>query len=152
MLAEIAAANAAFSILRSAVTNGKDLANFGKQIGAVVLGEEALKEKTEKESKSIWSKIAGKDTADMESFMALETLRENKKELESMMRLYGRPGLYDDWVRYCAEQRKSKRMAELERQEALDKIMEIVGYVIMFIIFMAGLGGLVYAALFLRGM
>jgi hypothetical protein len=82
MLAEIAAANAAFGILRQAVSNSQDLANFGKAISAVVVGEEALKKKSERESKSIWSKIAGKDAQDMDSFMELEKLRENKKQLD----------------------------------------------------------------------
>ena len=150
MLAEIAAANAAFKILRTAVSNGKELADFGKAIGAVVVGEEALKKKTDRESKSIWAKIAGKDTADMDSFMALEKLRENKKELESMMKLYGRPGLHADWVMYCAEQRKSKRMAEMERAEAIARVKEIVGYVAAFIFFIIGSGGLIYMTLFLK--
>ena len=151
MIAEIAAINGAFQVLKTAVSNGKDLANFGKAIGAIVVGEEALKKKSEREKKSIWNKIAGKDTADFDSFMALEKLREQKKELESMMRLYGRAGLYDDWVKYCAEQRKSRRMAELERRESIERIKEIVGYCVAGVIFITGILGLIWLGLVLKG-
>jgi hypothetical protein len=150
MLAEIAAANAAFGILRQAVSNSRDLADFGKAISAVVVGEEALKKKSERESKSIWAKIAGKDAQDMDSFMELEKLRENKRELESMMKLYGRPGLHADWVKFCAEARKSKRVAEIERQEAIARVKEIVGYIAAVIIFIIGVAGLIYMAVALK--
>ena len=150
MLAEIAAANAAFGILRQAVSNSQDLANFGKAISAVVVGEEALKKKSERESKSIWSKIAGKDANDMDSFMELEKLRENKKQLESMMRLYGRPGLYADWVKFCAEARKSKRMAEIERKEAIARIKEIIAYIVGGVVLIGSIAGLIYMAIAFR--
>jgi hypothetical protein len=150
MLAEIAAANAAFGILRQAVSNSQDLANFGKAISAVVVGEEALKKKSERESKSIWSKIAGKDAQDMDSFMELEKLRENKKQLESMMRLYGRPGLHADWVKFCAEARKSKRMAEMERKEAIARIKEITAYIVGGVVLIGGIAGLIYMAIAFR--
>lgn len=130
--------------------NGAELAKFGKQIGDIVLGEEAVKKQHERESKSIWAKFAGKDSNDFESFMQLEKLKEQKKELESIMRLYGRPGLYQDWVKYCGEQRKSRRMAELEAAARREQIMEYIGYLAIAILLIVGLIGLIWFVLALR--
>ena len=151
MLAELAAANAAFGILKSAVTNGADLAKFGKQIGAIVVGEESLKKKSDREKNSIWSKLKGVDTNELESFMALESIREQKKTLESHFRLYGRPGLWDDYQKYCTQQRVSQRMAEVEREEALYKIKEIGAYILIVVVGLICISGLFYLAWLFRG-
>ena len=45
-----------------------------------------------------------------------DIINEIEKELTSMMRLYGRPGLYDDWVRFQAEARKKRREEETARK------------------------------------
>jgi hypothetical protein len=54
----------------------------------------------------------GKDTADFESFLALDQIKEQRRQLESHMRLYGRPGLYDSWVEYQGQARKARKAAE----------------------------------------
>ena len=72
MLAELAAANAAFGVIKSFISNGKDLASCGKQISDFVFA----KEKIEKESKQKAKGIAG---GDLEEFMALEELNKKKK-------------------------------------------------------------------------
>ena len=61
--------------------------------------------------------LGGKTENDFEEFMALEKIRETEKELTSMMRLYGRPGLYDDWVRFQAEARKKRRKKSLAQKK-----------------------------------
>ena len=43
MLAELAVANAAFGVIKSAIGNGRDLAAVGKQIGDWIGAEEQLK-------------------------------------------------------------------------------------------------------------
>ena len=42
MLAELAAANAAFSVIKNFVSNGKELASCGKQIGDFVFAKEQI--------------------------------------------------------------------------------------------------------------
>ena len=59
--------------------------------------------------------------------MALEKINEIEKELTSMMKLYGRPGLHDDWIRYQVEARKKRREEEQERKRKKAKNMEYFG-------------------------
>ena len=46
MLAELAAANAAFGVIKSFVSNGKDLASCGKQISDFVFAKENIEKET----------------------------------------------------------------------------------------------------------
>ena len=48
MLAELAAANAAFSVIKSAVQNGKEIASAGKAIANFVGAKEQLQRKAQK--------------------------------------------------------------------------------------------------------
>ena len=62
MLAELAAANAAFSVIKSAVQNGADLTRCAKQVGQLVGAKEDLQKKVNKKKathrqmtlKSLW--------------------------------------------------------------------------------------------------
>lgn len=130
MLAELAVANAAFGVIKSAISNSRELASVGKQIGDWIGAEETLKERADTDKKSVVNKFLGKDSNDFESFLALDKLKEQRRELESHMRLYGRPGLYDAWTLYQAEARKSRRAAAkrlaIEQQEMKELIMTIV--------------------------
>ena len=51
MLAELAAANAAFGVIKSFISNGKDLASCGKQISDFVFAKEQLKRAHERKKK-----------------------------------------------------------------------------------------------------
>ena len=90
MLAELAAANAAFGVIKSFISNGKELASCLKQI----------------------------------------------------MIYAGRPGLWQDWQRFQAEARKSRRYAEKMARKRKEELLEIMGYSIAFIALL-GLGGLI---------
>jgi hypothetical protein len=94
--------------------------------------------------------IAGKDSNDFEEFMALERIREAEKELTSMMKLYGRPGLHDDWVRYLAEARRERREAEAQRKKDIEKMWEYVAWGIAGIVGIGGCIGLILWVKFLR--
>ena len=124
MLAEIAMANAAFSVIKSAVQNGRELAQCGKSISDFLGAEDTLRNKAEVDKNSIFKKVMGKDTNDFESFIALDKIKEQRRQLESHMRLYGRPGLYDSWVEYQAEARKARREAEKQRQKDREELIE----------------------------
>ena len=127
MLAELAAANAAFGVIKSFISNGKELSGCAKQISDFVFSKEAIEKNLKKK------KAKGIGGADLEEFMALEQIREKEEELKKMMIYLGRPGLWQDWQEFQAEARKTRRYQE--------KIMEYVGYSIGFIviIFFAGL-------------
>jgi molecular chaperone GrpE (heat shock protein) len=109
-------------------------------IGQMVGAKEDLKRRGEKKKKSVLSTLGGKTENDFEEFMALEKINEIEKELTSMMRLYGRPGLHDDWVRFQAEARKKRREEELAQKKQRAKNME---YFAIFIAVSMVIGGFV---------
>ena len=150
MLAELAAFNAGFSIVKQFVANGRDLSGAMGAIAKMVGAKEDLNRRHEKQKSSIWSSIAGKNSNDFEEFMALERIREAEKELESMMKLYGRAGLWDDWQRYLAEARRERREAEAQRKKDIEKLLEYVAWVVVAIVLIGGFIGIVVWAKFLR--
>ena len=129
-------ANAAFGVIKTAIGNGRDLAQVGKQIGDWVGAEESLKQQADTDKNSIFNKVMGKDTNDFESFLALDQIKEQRRQLESHMRLYGRPGLYDSWVAYQSMARKSRKEARIkrarEREEFTQAALVVGGCLILF--------------------
>ena len=126
MIAELAAFNAAFGVVKAAINNGRDIASCAKSIGDMIGAEEDLKKRGEKKKNSMWSALAGKSTNDFEEFMALERIREQRKELLSSLQLYGRAGLNDDFLRYEIEARKARRQAAVDAKHKRDKMVEII--------------------------
>ena len=124
MLAELAAANAAFSVIKTAVMNGKDIASAGKAIANFVGAKEDLERKATKKGGG----------SDLEEFMALEQLREKEKQLKEIMIYAGRPGLWNDWQRFQAKARVARREAEQAAARKRKKIFEITiiaGFIIV---------------------
>jgi hypothetical protein len=134
MLAELAAANAAFGVIKSFVSNGKELSGCVKQISDFVFSKEQLEKKASK-------KKASGGGGDLEEFMALEQIREKEEELKKMMIYLGRPGLWQDWQRFQAEARKSRRYEEKMAAKRKQELIEYIGYGIGFIVilFFAGM-------------
>ena len=135
MLAELAAANAAFGIIKSFVSNGKELSGCAKKISDFVFAKEQIEKKAKKQ------KAKGVGGSDLEEFMALEKIAEQEKQLKEIMIYAGRPGLWQDWQAFQAEARKSRRYQEKMAQKRKDELMEYIGYSIAFIVvlFFAGL-------------
>jgi len=144
MLAELAAANAAYHVIKQAVTNGNELANYAKHISKWVGAEEDLQKKVDKQKNSVFNKILGKEGDDFEEFMALDKIKQQKSELVSYMRLYGRAGLYDDWVAYQAQARKARRDAIKQRQKEIDRIKEIAAWIVIVVVVWGGAGAGLY--------
>jgi len=144
MLAEIAMANAAFGVIKSAVQNGRDLAQCGKSISDFLNAEDKVKNKAEGDKNSIFKKVMGKDTDDFESFIALDKIKEQRRQLESHMRLYGRPGLYDSWVEYQAQARKARKEAEKQRQKDREEFIEAISIFLGVLVFLGIAAGGVY--------
>jgi len=140
MLAEIAAASAAYTTIKTAISQGRELVDVGKSIGQFVSAEEELKAKVEKKKKSVFTKVLGKEGDDFEEFLALDKLKEQKKSLESHMRLFGRSGLYDDWVAYQAQMRKQRQEALKKKQKEAEELKEILTWVFIIIVVWGGIG------------
>ena len=124
MLAELAAANAAFSVIKSFVSNGKELGGCVKQISDFVFAKEQIEKKAKK-------KKAGGGGADLEEFMALEQIKEKEEELKKIMIYLGRPGLWQDWQAFQAEARKSRRYAEKMAEKRREELLEYLTYFIV---------------------
>ena len=132
MLAELAAANAAFSVIKQFVSNGKELSGCAKQISDFVFAKEQIEKKASSKQGA---------SGDLEEFMALEQIKEKEEELKKMMIYIGRPGLWQDWQEFQAEARKSRRYQEKMRERRQAELMEYFGYGIafIFVLFFAGL-------------
>jgi len=122
MLAELAAANAAFAVIKQAVTNGKEIAAAGSAIAEFVGAKEKLQAKAAKKGGG----------SDLEEFMALEKIREQEEQLKQIMIYAGRPGLWSDWQRFQAKARVARREAEaaaaIKRRKIIDGI--IIGMIL----------------------
>lgn len=140
MLAELAAANAAFGVIKTAISNSRELADCAKSIAAFVGAEEDLKAKAEKKKKNPLNKIMGKDANDLEEFLALEKIKQQKAQLQSHMRLYGRAGLYDDWVEYQAKARKARKEAQRQREKERQELMEVLTWIFIVVVVWGGIG------------
>lgn len=145
MLAELAAANAAFGVIKQAIANSRELADVGKSIASFVSAEEDLKAKAEAKKKNPLNKMLGKDATDFEEFLALEKINQQKAQLQSHMRLYGRPGMYDAWVEYQAKARKARKDAIKQREKERQELLEILAWIFVVVVIWGGLGtGLYY--------
>ena len=134
MLAELAAANAAFAVIKTAVQNGKDIASAGSAIASFVGAKEDLQRKASKKGGG----------SDLEEFMALEQIREKEEELKTFMIYAGRPGLWSDWQRFQAKARTARREAELAAAKRRRKIIDWSLVIIISLALLASLVGFIF--------
>lgn len=134
MLAELAAANAAFAVIKQTLANGKDLADAGKAISDFVFNKDQLQSKGNKKKNSFWHKAGGSKGDDLEEFMALESLKQKEEELKQLMIYYGRPGLWNDWIRFQGEARVRRQKEKEDFERRRSEIIEIVIASILFIL------------------
>jgi hypothetical protein len=141
MLAELAAANAAFAVIKQAVQNSGDLARAGGAIAKFVGAKEGLEKKVAGKNKS---SVGG---SDLEAFLALEQVKDAEYELKKIMIYIGRPRLWADWQAFQAKCRTERREAEKKAARKKQFILEmLVGAMAVFL--MVGIAGTV--AYFLR--
>ena len=141
MLAELAAANAAFAVIKTAVQNGKDIAAAGSAIASFVGAKEDLQRKTQKKGGG----------GDLEEFMALEQIREQEEQLRQIMIYTGRPGLWNDWQKFQAKARVARREAEEERIRKRKMYFEIAIITFLFIVGLTVLAAFVIIVLHSQG-
>ena len=141
MLAELAAANAAFSVLKTAIQNGKEISAMGQQIAQFVNSKEDLQKKVQKKKSSAFH-----EGNDFEEFMALEAIKQKEEELKQFMIYCGRPGLWSDWVKFQAEARVARQKAIKKQKEHMQDMIEYgliglliigVGTAVVFLLYLA---------------
>ena len=118
ILETIAAANAAYSVIRTCIQNGREGADLMASVGKFLTAEDDLKQAVQKKKNSPLTAITGGEEGDWEEFQALEKIREQRKELESYIRLYGRPGQWDRWLQWQTEARKARQAAKKAAEDA----------------------------------
>ena len=141
MLAELAAANAAFAVIKTAVQNGKDIAAAGSAIASFVGAKEDLQRKTQKKGGG----------GDLEEFLALEQIREQEEQLRQIMIYTGRPGLWNDWQKFQAKARVARREAEEERIRKRKMYFEIAIVAFLLIVGLTVLAAFVILVLHSQG-
>jgi hypothetical protein len=140
MIAEIAAANAAFAVIKGALANGKELHQLGSRVFDYFDNKAKIQEKATQ-------KGGGSDLAE---FMALEQLKQQEEELRERMVYAGRPGMWNDWVRFQAAAARKRRDAQeaAKREQArraaqLEKMAEYIAI---------GMASIILAALLIYGL
>ena len=110
MIAELAAANTAFGVIKETIANGKELYEAGQALADYF----GLKAQIQKKAHEHGYK------SDLEAFMATEQLKEYEDTLKQMMIWQGRAGLWTDWLDYQRKMKESREAAE--RQEKAKKL------------------------------
>jgi hypothetical protein len=141
MLAELAIANAAFSVIKEAVQNSGDIMAAGESLFKYF----DTKDEIQKKAKA----SGGSDRGDLEAFMALEKLKKQEEELKLMMIYQGRGGLWQDWLKFQSDAKRKREEAEKERARAEIAKKERRMYYLMNAFWTACLFALLYVAYWL---
>jgi hypothetical protein len=141
MLAEIAAANAAFAVIKGALANGKDLHQLGTRVFDYFDNKAKIQEEATKKGGG----------SDLSEFMALEQLRQQEEELRERMVYAGRPGMWADWQKFQAQAARKRREAKeaavraaIARKERMERWIEYIALGIgVFVLAVLMVGGFV---------
>jgi hypothetical protein len=145
MLAELAAINAAYGVIKEVVGNGQELYAAGQHIAQFFNTKYELQKKLNEKPPDQRNQL--------EEFFALEEIKAREQELKELMIISGRPGLWDDWLQFQADQARARReeIARLEREAYLkrQRIRRWAEYTIAGLITAATVYGLVYMIIFI---
>jgi hypothetical protein len=140
MIAELAAANAAYAVIKSALANGKELSALGSKLFEYFDNKAKIQEKATQKGGG----------SDLEEFMALEQLKQQEEHLRESMVYAGRAGMWEDWVKFQAQAARRRR----EQKEAAVRAVSLrKRRAEQFVEYMAiGIATVVLAALMVYGM
>ena len=143
MIAELAAINAAYGVIKSFVNNGRELSECGTHISKFFDNKNKLQQKVNS------TPLSQRNT--LEEFFALEQVHQKERELKDLMLISGRAGLWDDWQRFqrqiaqqdidsAAQRAKAARKAKQDKEEFMLALMTAFLIVLAFSVIV----GLVY--------
>ena len=126
MIAELAAINAAYGVIKSFVNNGRELSECGEQISKFFDNKTKLQQKVNS------TPLSQRNT--LQEFFALEQVHQKERELKDLMLIAGRAGLWDDWQRFqrqiaqqdidsAAQRAKAARKAKQDKEELMLALM-----------------------------
>ena len=113
MLAEIAAANAAFEIVKGALSNGKAIYDIAEQANDYF------------NKKSVVAKAAKKNgnQTELQAFMELQKMKKQEEWIKEYMIYAGDPGMWDAWLEF---QKNAKRARQEEKRQAIRQKQSLV--------------------------
>ena len=138
MIAELAAANAAFGVIKEAIANGKELYEAGEALADYF----GLKAQIQKRAHEHGYK------SDLQAFMAAEQLKEQEQALKNMLIWQGKPGQWDRFLEHQKQMKESReaQAKELEAKKRKRKQMlkDIALGVTLTALVLTGVGFIVY--------
>lgn len=134
MIAEIAAANAAFQVIKGALTNGRELYDVAEQATKYFDNKSAIAKKANRTGGS----------TELQCFMQLEKIKEQEEWLKDHMIYAGRPDMYGDWLKFQSDCKKKR-----ERDERIRKQKRAANLAVLWSALLWGTGGLVLLPLVL---
>jgi len=152
MLAELAAANAAYATISKFIANGKEVGDLLSPLKSLVGAEEELKARGNRKKDGLFSKVMGKSADDFDEFLALQKIQEQRKELESICRLYGKPGTWDSFLGFEAKMRVQRKKEAEERQKQIAATIKYITWGITACLAVGGIVALYFFTEFLKGM
>jgi hypothetical protein len=110
MLAELAAINAAYGVIKEVVGSGRELYDCGAQLSSFFNNKATLQKKV--------NETPIDQRGQLEEFFALEKIAQQEEELKQIMIYTGRAGLWEDWLSFQAQAARARReeIEKLERQ------------------------------------
>lgn len=111
MIAELAAANAAFDVIKQTIQNGQEIYEAGEALARYF----GLKNEIQKRAHEHGYK------SDLEAFMAAEKLKAQEDELKDIMIWQGRGGMWQDWLSFQAQMKQSREKEAAEKLAAKKK-------------------------------
>jgi hypothetical protein len=138
MLAELAIANAAFEVIRTAVSNGKEVWELGDHLSKFSDAGREI------DHKAKMAKKGSEQESDLEIFMAQEAMRNKRDQLKELM-VRTRHMMWDDFLRFEGQQQKARLKAQRDEEkrkaERTDFIMTCLAWAVAFSILAGSLVG-----------
>lgn len=139
MLAELAAANAAFDVIKQTLANGREIYDAGEALAKYF----GLKNEIQKRAHEHGYK------SDIQAFMAAEQLAAKENELKELMIYQGRGGMWDDWLVFQQEMKRSREEEEREKRLSKARRKKILLGTLMYSLYAVAGVGLMSAAVYM---
>ena len=152
MLAELAAANAAYATISKFTADGKEISDTLAPLKNLVGSEDEFKALGNRKKDGLFSKVMGKSSDDFDEFMALEQIAEKHKELESMCRLYAKRGTCDKFIAFEGKMRVQRKQEAEARQRQIAATIRYISWGVIAAISIGGFALLYFFKEFLRGL
>ena len=139
MLLELAAANAAFAIVKTALKNTGDILNAPEALAQFFDSKSSLKKTINKK---------GGNKSDLEEWIALQKIEKMEQEFKEYLIYQGEAGQWDSWLQFQAEAKRKKDAAEkADAYARMKRRQEIWGWINGIIIIVSVVTGFFVVAL-----